>query len=328
MRTTKMFMVLWAMGLLLTTNARAQEIRKEVVLGCEMSFLTAPVLVAENKGYFQEEGLNVRIKQFGSGRTALRTMLNEGNLDMVTVAQTPVMFNSFNRSDYAIIAAMVYSDNDVKVLVRQDKGIKNPPDLKGKKVGITKGSTGHYFLGLFLAYSDLLYSDIEAIDIEAPDLPQALADGSVDAIISWEPHIFNAKRLLGENALILPSTGIYREDFYFVCYKNFAKYNQDALKRFLRAIEKGEKFIQENKGEAINIVSERLRIDKELTSVIWRDFEFRLMLDQLIVIALEEEARWAIREGLTDKKKVPNYFDFIYMDALEEVKPEAVTIIK
>ena len=96
----------------------------------------------------------------------------------------------------------------------------------------------------------------------------------------------------------------------------------------MRAIEKGEKFIQENKGEAINIVSERLRIDKELTSVIWRDFEFRLMLDQLIVIALEEEARWAIRERLTNKKKVPNYFDFIYMDALEEVKPEAVTIIK
>ncbi len=52
------------------------------------------------------------------------------------------------------------------------------------------------------------------------------------------------------------------------------------------------------------------------------------MLDQLIVIALEEEARWAIREGLTDKKKVPNYFDFIYVDALEEVNPEAVTIIK
>ena len=117
------------------------EIKRGIILGCETSLVTSPVWIAENKGYFQEEGLNVKIKEFGSGRTALRTMLNEGKLDMVTVAQTPVMFNSFNRNDYAIIAAMVYSDDDVKILARQDKGIRSPSDLRGKKMGVTKGST-------------------------------------------------------------------------------------------------------------------------------------------------------------------------------------------
>ncbi len=43
---------------------------------------------------------------------------------------------------------------------------------------------------------------------------------------------------------------------------------------------------------------------------------------------MEDEARWAMKEGLTDKKEVPNYLDFIFMDALELVKPEAVTIIR
>ncbi len=328
MRTTKMFMVLWAMGLLLTTNARAQEIRKEVVLGCELSLLPSAVWIAENKGYFQEEGLNVRIKEFGSGRTALRTMLNEGNLDMVTVAQTPVVFNSFNRSDYAIIAGMVSSNNDVKVLVRADKGIKNPLDLRGKKVGTTKGSTGHFFLALFLAYNGLKLSGVETIDLEAPDLPQALADGRVDAISTWEPHILKARALLGKKPLILPSKDIFREDFYFVANRNFTENNPEILRSFLKAIEKAEEFIRKNREESIDIVSKRLKLDRELTATIWSDFNFQLMLDQTVLITLEDEARWVMREGLTDKKEAPNYLGFIYADALEDVKPEAMTMIK
>lgn len=97
---------------------------------------------------------------------------------------------------------------------------------------------------------------------------------------------------------------------------------------FLKAIEKGEKFIQENKEEAITIVSERLKVDKEIATTVWDDFDFQLILDQSIFISLEAEARWAIREGLTEKKEVPNYFDFIYTDALEDINPEAVTIIR
>ena len=327
MRTIKIFTVC-VMAILLTTNAYAQGAEKEIVLGCETSLLPSAVWIADNKGYFQQEGLNVKIKEFGSGRTALATMLNEGGLDMVTVAQTPVMFNSFNRSDYAIIATMVCSDNDVKILVRRDEGIKRPSDLKGKKVGVTKGSTGHFFLGLFLAYNGLGLSEVETVDLEAPDLPGALADGRVDAISSWEPHILNAKSLLGEKAILLPSKGVFREDFYFVAKKDFIEDNPEALKSFLKAIEKGEEFIQKNREESINIVSERLKLDKKLTTSVWNDFDFQLMLDQTILITLEDEARWAIREGLTDKKEVPNYLDFIYTSALEHVKLEAVTIIR
>ena len=309
---------------------KPEEIEK-VTLGVETSLLTAPVWVAENKGYFEREGLDLTIKEFDSGRTALATMLNEGNLDMVTVAQTPVMFNSFDRDDYVIIATMVYSDNDVKILARQDRGIENPSDLRGKTVGITKGSTGHFFLGLFLIHSGLQLSEIETIDIEASELPQALVDGRVDAISTWEPHIWNAKKLLGENAVRLQPRGgakIFREDFYFVPNRNFMENNPETLKRFLKAIEKGEEFIQKNKEEAINIVSQRLKLDKELVVSVWDDFEFQLILDQAIIITLEDEARWAIDNNLTDATEVPNYLDYIYSDILEEIKPKAVTIIR
>ena len=60
----------------------------------------------------------------------------------------------------------------------------------------------------------------------------------------------------------------------------------------------------------------------------WDEFVFELSLDQSLLISLEDEARWAIKNNLTDKKEIPNFFNFIYTQALEEVKPEAVTIIR
>lgn len=328
MKTIKIFIFLWVIAILLTTSLFAKEVKKDIALGCEMGFLTSAVMVAENKGYFKEEGLNVKMKEFDSGRNALASMLENKDIDICTVAQTPVVFHSFNRDDFVIIGAMVYSYNDVKVLVRQDKGINKPMDLIGRKVGVTRGSTGHFYLSIFLNYNGLSCSDVNEIDINASELPQALADGRVDAISTWEPHNMNAIKLLGEKTLLLHGGDIFREDFYFVVHKSFIKDNPETLKMFLKAIERGEKFIHGNKDESITIVSERLKIDKESTASVWDDFNFQLILDQSIFVSLEAEARWAIRVGLTEEKEVPNYLGFIYTDALEAVKPEAVTIIR
>ena len=316
-------------GFFLFGRDRPQEPAKaKITLGCERSLLTTPVWIAENKRYFQEAGLNVTIKEFDSGKASLVALLKEKNVDVCTVAQTPIMFNSFDRDDFVIIAAMVSSDKDVKVLVRQDKGIKAPSDLKGKKVGLTKGTTGQFFLDLFLTHKGIAPSEIESVDLGPSALPQALSDGRVDAICTWEPHIVNAKRLLGQKALVLPSEGIYREDFYFVASRKFAKNNPEALKRFLRAVEKGEEFIRGKREKAISIVSERLKSDRALTSSIWGQFTFQLVLDQSILTSLEDEARWAIKEKLTKEKEVPNYLNLIHVDALKAVKPEAVTIVR
>ncbi len=328
MKKIKIFIFLWFVAILLTTNLFAKEVKKDIVLGAEISFLTSAIMIAENKEYFKEEGLNVKIKEFDSGRNALAAMLENKDIDICTVAQTPVVLHSFNRDDFVIIGAMVYSYNDVKVLVRQDKGINKPMDLIGRKVGVTRGSTGHFYLSTLLNYNGLHCSDVNEIDINASELPQALADGRVDAISTWEPHNLNAIKLLGEKTLLLPGEDIFREDFYFVVHKSFVKDNPETLKTFLQAIEKGEKFIQGNKDESITIVSERIKVDKEAAASVWDDFSYQLILDQSIFVSLEAEARWAIRDGLVEGKEVPNYLDFIYIDALEAVNPEAVTIIR
>ncbi len=328
MKTTNIVTMVCTAAILVATNSYAGEMTKEITLGSETSLLTAPVWIAENKGYFQQQDLNVTIKEFDSGKASFIAMLHNKEVDICTVAQTPIVLHSFDRNDFVIIAAMVYSDNDLKVLVRKDRGITGPSALKGKKAGLTNATTGQFFFDLYLTHHGVLSSDVATMDFKPSELPQAIADGRVDAIFTWEPHIINAAKLLGADGLILPSRGIYREDFYFVANRDFVKNNPQALKRFLQAIDKGQQYIKENKKKSIALVSRRLQADHELTASIWGDFSYQLLLDQTILSALEDEARWAIRNKLTDKQEVPNYLEFIHIDSLEQVRPEAVTIIR
>lgn len=300
---------------------------EKIRFGVESSILSAPVWVAENKGYFRDEGLDVEIKEFDSGRTAFKTMLTEGGLDLVTVAQIPVMFYSFNRSDYAIIATMTYTDNDIKIVGRRDIGINSPSDLKGKKIGATKGSTGHFFLSSFLTYNGIANSDVEIVDMTGPELVQALVDGRVDAISTWEPYLSDAKKSLGEKAILFESKGVFREDFSVALKKDFIKNHPEILKRFLRAIERGEEYIKNNRQDSVDIVAKRINGDSGTIDKSWNDFEFKLGLDQSTLINLEDSARWAMENRLVNATVVPNYLDYVYPDALKAVKPEAMTII-
>lgn len=305
-----------------------QPIRLEkITFGVETSLHPSLVWIAEHNGYFTEEGLEVDIKEFSSGRTALRTMLQEGGLDMVTVAQTPVMFNSFERNDYAIIAMIEYSYNDIFLLGRTDQGINRPTDVKGKKMGVTTGSSGHHFLGAFLSYYGLEEKDVELIDLEASQLSPALVNGDVDAIVTWQPHIYKAQKLLGINAIILSQKILLREDFYVVANKDFIQKNPETVEKLLRSLAKAERFSLQHPEESKEIVAQRLMLDQEFVDTVWNDFVFQLSLDQTIFLSLEEGARWAVKNLLVNATAIPNYFDFFFTDSLSRVKPGAVNII-
>jgi hypothetical protein len=129
-----------------------------------------------------------------------------------------------------------------------------------------------------------------------------------------------------QNALLFNTKGISR-GFLFCAKQEFLKKQYRDLKKFLRAIDKAGEFIRNNKEKAKEIVSGRLKTDREVVDVEWDDFKFGLFLDQSILLTLEDEARWTIDNNLTNSTKIPNYLDYIYTDVLESVKPEAVTVI-
>ncbi len=301
---------------------------EKVTIGVERSLLPTAVWVAENKGYFEKERLDLTIREFDSGKASLIAMLNGEGIDVSAAAPTPIMFSSFSTEDFFIISTFAYAYEDIKVIANQESGINNAEDLKGKKIGTLMGSTGQFFTETFLLYNSISSSDVEMVDIAPSDLPEALKNGQIDAKVIWEQHGTDAIYLLGDKAIRLPSAGIYKTTFNFLTMKNFANKSPEVLERFLRAINKATDFINNNTEESQEITANRLNLKKEDVALHWDDFTFELSLDQSFLFNIENEARWAIRNEFTDKTEVPNYLDYIYIDALESVKPEAVTIIR
>ena len=302
-------------------------IRERVTVGVSKSFLSIPVYIAEKKGFFSDEGLDVTIKAYPSGKKATQGLF-AGEVDISTVADIPVVFNSFERQDFCIFATFAYSYSIVKIIARRDSGIKTGEDLKGKKVGANRGTTSHFFLGVFLIHNQVPLSEVKIVNTEIADLPSALKNGAVDAISVWEPHTKKARQLLGDNAIELASPEICRMNFNFAVMKRFAQEHPEILQKFLRSLEKSAAFIRNEREKSLEIMAAILNLDKDTMRTAWDDVIFGISLDQSLLVCWDEIARWGIKNKLTNKKGLPNYLNYIFPDALEGVKPESITIIR
>jgi NitT/TauT family transport system substrate-binding protein len=61
---------------------------------------------------------------------------------------------------------------------------------------------------------------------------------------------------------------------------------------------------------------------------IWPQHHFSLALDQTTIVAMKDEAQWMISSNLTSEKTIPDFTNYIYIDGLKAIKPEAVNIIR
>lgn len=298
-----------------------------VFLAVSVTPLSAPFYIAQEKGFFEDGGLDVTVVECIGGHRCLQSVL-KGDTDMGTASDLPTMFNSFKRDDYSIITTFVKSNNDVKIIARKNGGIASPDDLRGKKVGVIKGASSQFFLDSFLVINHINPSEVEVVGIQPEDMSNALQSKEVDAISVWEPFGYETAQLLADDIIIFPHMNIYTETFNLVALNNYTQTNPEAIRRMLHVLDKSIVFMNENEAESQDILVKRLKKDKEFIEWIWPDFAFDLSLDQSLLITLEEEARWAVEHNMTNKTEIPNYLDFMYTAGLDEVKPEAITIIR
>lgn len=287
---------------------------------------SALVMIALDEGHFEAEGLRIITKEYVSGKRALLGML-AGEVDLASTAEVPVVFQSFERDDFAIVATIGAVDSEQRIVARQSRGISKAGDLAGKHIATQKGSAVHFFLHMFLMKHDLSEKDVEISFMRAEELPIALADGRIDAFSMREPYVSQAKKLLGDDATVFGEPGIYFRTEQLVVRDEFLVDHKEAVRRFVAALMKAKASAREHPPRAEAIVARRLGVTEEALKEFWQGFELRLTLDQSLFVSLEDEARWAIENDLVEAGQAPNFLDFIYADALEAVDPHAVTII-
>ncbi len=309
-----------------TKRGGGQGPREAVTIGIAAETLSAPLLIAQAQGYFADEGLDVTVERYPFGRIALESML-AGEVNLATVAETPIVLQSFKRDDFAVAAMFVYNYDDTKVIVRKDR-VAVPAGLAGKTIGTSFGTSPQFFLDTYLSSVGIAKSQVKIVDISQKDLPAALQSGAVDAIVAFEPYAHQALQLLPEAAMRLPKVEILKETFNLVVMKDFARQHSLVLPRVLRAMDRAITYQERNRAETIAILVRDLGIDATYLAETWDDYKFGLSLDQAFLVNLEDVARWAIENKLTERTEVPNYLGYLATDALQAVKPEAVRLLQ
>jgi ABC-type nitrate/sulfonate/bicarbonate transport system substrate-binding protein len=75
----------------------------------------------------------------------------------------------------------------VAIIAAAGSNIGSIADLKGKKVGVTFGSTGDLYLQLVLQQAGMTVNDIERINVAPPSMTSVLDTGGVEAVATWDP---------------------------------------------------------------------------------------------------------------------------------------------
>jgi NitT/TauT family transport system substrate-binding protein len=181
-----------ALGAILATGALAQAPEKKkitIAVGGKNLFYYLPLTVAERKGYFKDEGLEVEIPDFAGGAKALQALVG-GSADMVSGAYEHTINMAAKKQPIkAVVLQMKYSSIALVMSKEKAQRYKSPRDMKGWKIGVTApGSSTNMFVNNLLAKDGLKPTDVSIVGVGAGSgAVAAMEKGEIDAISNLDP---------------------------------------------------------------------------------------------------------------------------------------------
>jgi len=299
-----------------------------ITIGVSSSPMSIPFYVAERRGFFRDEGVDVVLVlvECPTGSVCLSQLL-ESKVQLATASDLPIMFRSFDSVPFKVLATFAASQ-DVKLITRANAGIKSSKDLKGRQVAVARGTAGQYVLDLTLLAAGLDPRDVPTVALDTKRLDLAAANPQTEAFALFQPAAYQMLKLLGPDAVVLPIPRLYTLSFNLVALAVDRATSGEDHVRVLRALARAVDTVRSEPDFAKTMLRERLKMDATEITVLWPDYRFALGLNQSLIATLESTARWAIQEQLVKAKAVPNYLDFIDVGPLKRVRPAAVTVVK
>lgn len=148
-----------------------------------------PMLVAKQRGYFKDEGLDVTIAAFSGGSKTLEALLG-GSSDMVAGAYSNTITMATKGQHLVVVAAQVICPGWIfGVSQKHEADVKSPKDLKGMRIGVSApGSSTHMAVNYILHKAGLQPSDVSIIGVgQAAGAVAAMQAGQIDALIVNDP---------------------------------------------------------------------------------------------------------------------------------------------
>jgi len=252
------------------------------------SFANADVAVAQEKGFFKEQGVKVELQNFGSGLKVVQVVV-AGGVDIGASSIEPVLNASARGQGISIIGA--YTDR-LTVAMVTPKSITDPAQLKGKTLGIQDvGAFREIMTRIVLQKAGLTPQDVKYRPVESTGYTGALLGGQIQSGILQQEQAFDAMaKDNGFHALV----DLYGEDpkYFYGTYftkRDWVQQNRENAVGFLAAITKAHRFMYDERTETVAIVAKATGFSNEVVDKAY---------DKLLV----QNAVFPVNEGLEEER--------------------------
>jgi ABC-type nitrate/sulfonate/bicarbonate transport system substrate-binding protein len=253
-------------------------------------------MVALEKGFFEKHGLFVKPFRFSNG-PACAEALYSGSADIATMGDATAILATVQHPRLKIMASHCTGEHRHRLIVRNNAPYSSMEELRGKRIGIKKGTSTHGGLLSALSVLNIPESAMTFVDLNPGIMPEALMAGSIDAFAASEPTPSIAEVKGGRELMTFGKLG-NQYPILLVVHQPFLDNRRNDLLRFLHALREAEIFIRENSAETADILAKKTGLPLDVTHRAMARHFFRLRFDKEISSSLSSTAAFLLKQKI------------------------------
>jgi ABC-type nitrate/sulfonate/bicarbonate transport system substrate-binding protein len=292
-----------------------------------------PMFIGAEKGFFKEHGVDASFRVVDTG-TDMVNALHNGEAQVGDMSTTTYLKAVHAGNPFLVIGLIMNDatkdncDTPLAIVTKKGRGIEAAKlgDLKGKKIGLARGQTSDEYFKMVLRRAKMKYEELTIENIWSQfGLAPALAEGKVDAIVSWEPFVTQALTQVPDSFLVIRGGQHMSYVMVAVAHGPTVETKPGVIKSIAAGLAQSSYFTRKNPDEAVEIFAKwvpgtdvavgkksikHISFDPRMSPNVLRAFENAE--DEVLINTLPGAARL----------DVPRLFRPEFMQAVEKEHPE------
>ncbi|MGA6931715.1 MAG: ABC transporter substrate-binding protein, partial [Pseudolabrys sp.] len=220
-----------------------------------------PMFIGAEKGFFKQHGVDASFKVVDTG-TDMVNALHKGEAQVGDMSTTTYLKAVHAGEPFKVIGLIMNDatrdncDDPLAIVTKKGRGIEpgKVTDFKGKKIGLARGQTSDEFFKMVLRRAKMKYEDITIENIWSQfGLAPALAEGKVDAIVTWEPYVTQALTQVPDSYLVIRGGHHMSYVMVAVAHGPTVETKPAVIKSIAAGLAQSSHFTRNNRDEAVEI---------------------------------------------------------------------------
>ncbi len=228
-----------------------------------------PLIIAQEKGWLKEgfDKLHAEVEwsKFASGPPILEALVS-GRVDLTFLGDGATITGLSNNLPLQIVGLIGEGKNLNSILVPVNSSIAGVQDLKGKKVGLGRGSSSHVYLIKVLEANGLKQEDLTIINLTPEDAQAAFESGQLDAWVTVDPNV--TLNVANHKAKALDANIEVLAPLSMIAHSEFAKDHPELVVEYLKQFKRSLEWQSANLDEAAQIYSEQTKLPPDIIKVV------------------------------------------------------------